>query len=121
MHYVRESLASEPEMRLRRVGDLFHFTSCEAGYFTMRDSALFHCQVSIEYTQKGQAAPKWEQPAFLFGCETYRQGSLSRDWLSFSSSLLTVRSQDLAREAMASFLEGSMERRVSRILPMPVT
>ena len=39
---ARESLASEPEIRLRRVENGFHFTSCEAGYFTMRDSALFH-------------------------------------------------------------------------------
>jgi hypothetical protein len=48
---ARESLASEPEIRLRRVENGFHFTSCEAGYFTIPAGnyftfavkRVFHC------------------------------------------------------------------------------
>jgi hypothetical protein len=68
---ARESLASEPEIRLRRVGDLFHFTSCEqdisqcatAHYFTFAARRIFHCQATD--TTKRAGCSHGEQPAFL--------------------------------------------------------
>jgi hypothetical protein len=61
-------------MRLRRVENGFHFTSCEAGYFTMRDSALFHIRrkanISLSsngYNKKGRLLRRGNSLLFYMG------------------------------------------------------
>ena len=127
-------IACGSEIRLRRVkcaaarGGFVSFHILRSRIFhNARQRIISHSPQGEYFTvkqriqQKGRLLP-WGAACFsIWDKGKTDQGSLSRAALSRSSTLLMLRSQPLAREAMAGvFLEGRRLRMVPRTSPTPV-